>query len=206
MCHGMTAVLLVLLVGAEPSPKAAEGIPYLPDSCLRLRMQPLLLLSRPDVRADVGLDEKLARMADVAINEQRERADASHSMPEADARERRRDIDQAAELWLKTNLTLAQLKRLSEVDLQWEGPSALITRPKVAEHLKLTRSQCDALRHAVMVRNSKRAPGTFDAAVEEGLTHETSRILSPLQCEIWMAMMGRRFVPQLAGATNHPRK
>src|SRR5579872_2207777 len=118
MGHGLTAVLLCAVLAAEPAPNPAGRAYLLPDSSLGLRVQPLLLLSRPDVRADLGFTAEQAARAAAAIDEQRARAQNLRGKPDAEARALRLEIDRAAEQWLKVNLTHLQLRRLMEVDLQ----------------------------------------------------------------------------------------
>ena len=47
--------------------------------------------------------------------------------------------------WLITNLSPEQLDRLDQIDLQWEGPAAMLTRPFYDESLSLTREQREKL-------------------------------------------------------------
>ncbi len=196
MGHGLTVILLCAVLGAEPAPKVAARAYVLPDSSLGLRVQPLLLLSRPDVRADLGLDAKQAAHASTAIDELCARARALHGKPDAEARELRLEIDRAAERWLKDNLTRLQLRRLMEVDLQWEGPSALISRKIISEHLRLTAEQQKQLKIAIERRNQKRGAAGFEPEAENELAKKTLEVLSQPQREIWSVMLGPYFEPK----------
>ena len=114
-----------------------------------VRVAPMLLLSRPDVRADLGLTADQVASASRVLDEIRSRARSIRGQgdtPEVVAR--RREIDEIQWRWLAEGLSDEQRARLSQIDLQWEGATAL-TRPSVAERLGLSDSQSAALRRAV---------------------------------------------------------
>ncbi len=80
MRHGMTVVLLLLGLSVPPSTSragsdAAAAVPRpLPDDRLGIQTAPLLLLSRNDVRADLGLSPEQASAAEVEISDLYSRA------------------------------------------------------------------------------------------------------------------------------------
>jgi hypothetical protein len=117
--------------------------------------------------------------------------------PDVDAR--RRAINEAEEEWLKSRLSDAQRKRLVEIDLQWEGPSALISRPILADHIGLTPEQRAKLAQAIAERNRQRARGGDLRESEFQLFQQARTILTPEQRERWKAMLGRSFTLQRAG-------
>jgi hypothetical protein len=170
----------------------------LPDSRLGIRTAPLLLLGRPDVKADVGLDGRLAAEAERAAAELSARAAALRDQADADVIAGRRAIDEAQQRWLETQLSDAQRSRLLQVDLQWEGPSALTSRPMVADALGLTARQRQRLAQAVAERDRRRLQGMPLAQRERLLAEEALRVLTDPQKDRWKAMLGRPFVPRLA--------
>jgi hypothetical protein len=205
MGHGVTPFLAALLIGTAACVGAAPGAEEpLPDHRLGLRTAPLLLLSRPDVRADLGLVPKQAADAERMITDLFVKAVALRGKNGPDVVAARREIDVTMQTWLETHLSEAQFQRLSEVDLQWEGPSALISRPVVADHLGLTTEQRNALGLAVDERNRRRARHGLQTGVEVQLARNALAVLSPAQRNRWKAMLGRPFVPQLAGAQANP--
>jgi hypothetical protein len=176
------------------------GPPALPDDQLGIRHAPLLLLSRPDVRADLGLDAGQAGDAERALTELYLRATALKGKTGPEVLAGRRAIDEAEEEWLKTRLSDAQRKRLIEIDLQWEGPSALISRPIVADHIGLTAEQRAGLAEGIAERNRRRAQGGDLRESEYQLFQHARTILTPEQRERWKAMLGRSFTLQPAGS------
>ena len=197
MGHGLTTAAFVLALGISGVPPAARGERMsLPDCYLGHRMQPLLLLTRADVRADVGLNAAQAEAVDNAVPQFVARAAAIRGLAGPSAQDARRAVDDEAQRWLEAHLDEKQYKRLVEVDLQWEGPSSLISRPILAEHLELTPDQKTRLAQAVATRNQQRRPGTFNQSLEKALANQALTILTRKQQDLWFAMQGRRFSPQ----------
>jgi hypothetical protein len=208
MSHGMrpdpAARLVLLSLGlllasaTFPGP-CLGGHPPLPDRRLGIKTAPLWLLSRADIRADVGLDETQAAEAERVLDELLLQASALKGKvgPEVDAG--RRAINEAEEEWLKTRLSDAQRKRLIEIDLQWEGASALVSRPIVADHIGLTLEQRASLTRAIAERNRRRAQGDDLRESEYQLFQHARTLLTPEQLKRWKAMLGRSFTLGLAG-------
>src|SRR4051794_37060510 len=108
MRHGSTprlAVLVIVLLGLALLPAASGGEPPLPDSRLGVRTAPLLLLSRPDVRADLGLTSEQALSAERTITELYVQASTLKGKPDAEVLAARRAIDEAQRRWLENQLT-----------------------------------------------------------------------------------------------------
>jgi hypothetical protein len=201
----LALLCLFLATAIDPKPGFA-GPPSLPDSRLGLRQAPLLLLSRPDVRADVGLDPSQAADAERMLTDLYVKAAALRGKSGPEVLAGRRVIDEAGEEWLKTRLTEAQRKRLVEVDLQWEGPSARISRPVVADHIGLTPDQHARLAEAVNERKRQITEGADARESIPALTQLTLTLLTSEQRDRWFAMLGHHFSPQLADTrTNPPR-
>lgn len=190
MRHGSTPAALALiltLAGAAIASSADE--PPLPDSRLGLRTAPLLLLSRPDVRSDLKMTAEQSESAARAIRSMYVHAhklSGKGNSPEA-ARERRA-VDDEAFAWIETRLSPEQQARLVQVDLQWEGASALVSRPMVTKALNLSTEQILSLRSAIALRNELRVKGQAEA--EANLTKSALATLSESQRETWRRMLG----------------
>jgi hypothetical protein len=196
------AILLLAAVAASLplslSRPCLGGPPPLPDDRLGVRTAPLFLLSRLDVRAAVALDENQTREAEKELNRLFGQAVAlrGKSGPEIEAG--RKAIDAAEEQWLKTWLNESQRKRLVQVDLQWEGFSALTSRPVIADHLALTAEQRDGLARAIAERDRRRKEGADHRTSESQLAQQALQILTPEQRGLWRNMLGDPFTPQIA--------
>ena len=205
MRHGATPILAALLIGVAMSPRACRADPQpLPDSRLGIPTAPLLLLSRPDVRADIGLDPKQAEAAERAITELYARASSVKQMKGKQASVARREVNDTMLRWLQTWLTDAQRSRLEQVELQWEGPSVVVRREAVARALDLSQTQRETLRRLVDEHQRRRDQGPYQWSAEHELAQRVLSILSEPQRRRWKAMLGRPFTPQLAGAGTAP--
>jgi len=102
----------------------------------------------------------------------------------------RRAIDEAQVDWLSKSLTGNQLIRLRQIELQWEGASAMLSRPTVAEYLKLSSDQRQALVQMISERNaqhSRRSASPTDLSV---MNQKAQAILSISQRELWDNLLG----------------
>lgn len=170
----------------------------LPDERLGVRTAPLLLLSRPDVCADLDLNPNQRDDAEAAITDLYVRAAALRGKAGEPAVAGRKQIDEAQRAWFEGHLTPDQLIRLVQIDLQWEGPSALLSRPIVADTLRLSAEQRAALTQAVAGRDAARARGTPPGAADRALAAQALAQLTPEQKARWRVMLGNPFVPRLA--------
>jgi hypothetical protein len=202
MRQGAIAVLAASLLTAACSRYSLAADEALPNSRLGFRTAPLLLLSREDVRADVKLDAQQSADAEIAIRTLYARALAIKGMTGERALAERQKIDDEQWRWLERNLTEAQFTRIIQVDLQWEGPSALV-RPTVAKALGLTPEQKTILKSAIDQYKQKRYGGKAGVGEIASLSKQALNVLSPPQREQWLAMLGQPFVPRLA-ATVRP--
>jgi hypothetical protein len=203
MRHGPTlfavCVPIVLLTLVPASAPGGEG-PPLPDSRLGVRTAPLLLLSRPDVRDDLGISSEQTLSAERTITELYVQAAALKGQSDDSALAARRAIDEAQSRWLQTQLTPEQQARLAQIDLQWEGPAALMTRPVIAETLGLSDAQRKALSAAIAQRNHLRVRGGSRPQDERQLAEQALDTLSAEQRQRWRAMLGRPFAVRMAAA------
>jgi hypothetical protein len=189
--------LVVLVVGAVQGVLRAQEGQY-PASRLGVRTAPLLLLSRPDVRAEVGLTAEQATSAARTLDELHARAEALRGKTGPDVLAARRAIDETQQHWLETQLKPEQRTRLIQIDLQWEGPAALVMRPGVADTLGLSVEQRSRLAKAV-ADHKKRSPEAQQADAR-ALAQQALTMLTPEQRDQWKNLLGRPFVPQQASA------
>ena len=179
--------LAALLALAASLARGGEG---LPDARLGIRATPMLLLTRPDVRADLRLSPEQAADAGRTIDDLREKAQALKGRTDAEVVALRGEIDTASRLWIERKLTPAQRDRLIQLDLQWEGPSAVITRPIVAENLALTDTQRQVLARIVADHHSRRGSGPPVEADEAALARSIHEQLTEGQERRWQALIG----------------
>src|SRR5262249_17834855 len=112
----------------------------------------------------------------------------------------RGEIDRAMQQWIDRQLSAEQRTRLLQIDLQWEGSSALISRPALAESLALTPDQRAAPAPPGAERNRLREQGKHTLADEDRLDRRALNILTPDQQKRFFAILGPRFVPQIGKA------
>jgi hypothetical protein len=183
----------------ERAARAGEWI--LPDDRLGIRTAPLLLLSRPDVQTDLKLDRAQILGAQNMINELTRRAGALRGRTGTAVIAERRAIDEAQLDWLGKSLTGNQLQRLRQIEIQWEGPAAMLSRPSVAEHLRLTAEQRQRLARIVSDRAASRKRGPKDPTGDEAFNRQVQSILSPAQHGLWTVLLG---TPVRFAATSNP--
>jgi hypothetical protein len=212
--------ILALVVSSSPFPPTAAVLadgppaapsatpPPLPDDRLGIRTAPLYLLSRPDVRAEVGLDASQAEDAGRTLARLYQDATALRGKSGPEILAGRRAIDEAERSWIATRLNEPQRRRLIEIDLQWEGPSALISRPVVADHLGLSPEQRSRLTKAIAERDGRRAQGEGGRTAEQHLAEQALALLSREQRTRWRAMLGRPcpFTPLVARLESAPTR
>ncbi len=176
------------------SPSAADRKP-LPDSRLGIRTAPILLLTRPDVQAELKLTAEQIDEAEKEISRLYSEAAALKGKSESEAVTLRRAIDELEFRWIQQNLEDIQRERLAQVELWWEGTSALISRPWLAEKLGLTETQRKELEKAVVERDQDRKKRGFDIEAEKKLRKVGLALLTPDQKERLHAVLGAPFDP-----------
>ncbi|MFO0888973.1 MAG: hypothetical protein U0790_07470 [Isosphaeraceae bacterium] len=182
---------VVLAAGTQGySASAVAGEWILPESRMGIRTAPILLLSRPDIQADLRLDSEQIAGAREMINELTRRATALRGKAGGEVVAERRAIDEAQLDWLSRNLTGNQLERLRQLEMQWEGVSAMLSRPMVAEYLKLSAEQRQSLARLIAEQNSarKRSPGA--GADDRAFAAKVLGVLSQAQQEQWKNLLG----------------
>jgi hypothetical protein len=188
MRRGIASTLaLTAALAMATRTQAGEG---LPDARLGIRATPMLLTTRPDVRADLRLSPEQAADAERTVDELRDKARALKGRNDAEAATLRGEIDTASRLWIERKLTPAQRDRLIQLDLQWEGPAAVITRPIVAENLALTDTQRQALAKVVAEHHGRRGSGPLVEADEAKLGGAIYGSLTEEQVKRWLTLIG----------------
>jgi hypothetical protein len=167
------------------------------DDRLGMRTPLLFLLVRSDIQKDLGLEP--ARVAEVNrfAAELYERALSLKGRVGPGVVAARRAIDEAESEWLSKHLKPEQRERLGQIDLQWEGVSALLSRPVVIDFLGLTEEQRDHVSRVcsdAMKDRVRRGPWTYEEHIE--LIRKALAVLSDKQKDLWAKVLGRpcRFV------------
>jgi len=163
-------------------------------------------LSRSDVRVELALSAEQASAAEQMMSQLYVRAAALRGKTGLDVLTARRAIDAAEQQWIETQLTDAQRTRLVQIDLQWEGPAALVTRPILADSLGLSSAQKQSLSRAVAEVSRKRAQGQYQPSDERNLAELALSLMNADQKARWKAMLGRPFVPQVAASPGRPTR
>jgi hypothetical protein len=187
-----TALLWVVtpLAGILLDATGRAGEWTLPDNRLGIRTAPLLLLSRPEVDRELKLERSQILGARRMIDDLTRRAVALRGKTGAAVIAERRMIDEAQLQWLSRNLTGNQLERLRQIELQWEGAGAMLSRPRVAEYLRLTPEQRQGLARVVTERNAAKMRGLTAPADEPAFNERAQSLLSAAQRELWVNLLG----------------
>ncbi len=202
MRQGSTLALVSLWLGTVgwAGPSAFAGGWGLPNESRGARVAPLLLLSRPDVRDDLKLTPDQAVEADRAIADFHRQAVGLKGRTDASAKAERRVVDERQWMWIELHLNDDQRDRLGQLDLRWEGPAAMHTRPAVAEALSLSPDQKAAIGRAVADRTTERAKDPI--AAEKRFDHKVIAFLDEGQKQRWDRMLGRPFAPKVLAASS----
>jgi hypothetical protein len=204
MRQGTTFALVPLCLGIMLSPALADSW-ALPDESRGTRVAPLFLLSRPEVRDDLQLAPEQSAEVDKAIEDLFFKAAALKGKTGEAAVAGRRAVDEGQKVWLEKHLTPEQVDRLVQIDLRWEGPAALSTRPSVAESLALSDEQKAALSHAVHERNAHRDKTKDAVTADRQLAARAMSVLSEAQKQRWERMLGRPLPLKTAAAAGAQR-
>jgi hypothetical protein len=192
MRHGSTrfACLAFLALGLWPALGSAGEQYALTNARLGYRATPLLLLSRADVCADLALTPAQVESAGREILKIQDQVKSLKDRPnDAGTIRERRAIDEEALAWIDSRLTPDQKIRLEQLDLQWEGPSAIITRGHVSRTLHLSAEQTATMVTARQRRDAARLKGHEDA--DHILAEVALACLNKSQRETWLAMLGK---------------
>jgi DNA-binding TFAR19-related protein (PDSD5 family) len=191
MRHGWAVfpILIFLVLGLCGFTRPARGSEPLDDR-LGVRTAPIFLLTRPDIQADLKLDSRqiaLCRRAALALQRQ---ASLLRGRKDPGANAARLQVDDEMTRWLSKALTPDQLARLDQIDMQWEGAAAMLSRPFLAESLNLTPQQETNIRGCISNGRARRAQGpwTYEDHIDQ--TRKASATLDARQGRLWAHVLG----------------
>ncbi|ODT98823.1 MAG: hypothetical protein ABS79_05285 [Planctomycetes bacterium SCN 63-9] len=151
----------------------------------------ILLLTRPEIQQELQLTPKLISEAKTLGSELQRRATALHGQSGPGVLTARRVIDEHQTQWLSEHLSPTQLERLQQLDLQWEGPTACVSRPIIADYLRLSAEQRASITQLIANRESIRKQQGRPAETEEAFARSILHKLSRPQQEQWNELQGR---------------
>ena len=160
------------------------------------RHSALLLVSEvlDDLQASVQQRERLNEM----VEQRREPPRKLRDMSRDEQRQHFLAIAREHETTLSAILSTAQLQRLRQIALQWQGPR----EPNLAKTLKLTADQKDRLRaiEAEKYRNvffdrNRKEPGATEAHEDSAKSamQKMLAVLSPDQLQQWRSLTGKPY-------------
>jgi hypothetical protein len=193
---GLGILLSPALAGSSDDSKSWS----LPDESQGTRVAPLFLLSRPEIREDLGLTPALSQQVEKEINDLFTEAAKIKGKTGTEAIAQRKKVDESQKAWLENNLAPDQVDRLAQIDLRWEGPAAIVTRPSVASPLSLSDEQKAALKRAMAERNAQREKAKDHHAADQQFTQRVMSILTEGQKQSWERMLGRPIALKTAAA------
>lgn len=183
----LIVTLAVLMLGSAVAAQEWS----LPDSRLNVRTAPILLLSRADIQAELGVTAEQTRSLMRVVSDLRDRAAGIKGVADVDAIVARREIDKAESNWIETQLNDAQQARLLQVDLQWEGVAALISRPWVANSLGLSSVQRKQIAEEVARAHAQLDDSAHPNDAESVLAGRVMPMLNRDQYAQWKALLGK---------------
>lgn len=183
----MAAFLLATLAGGAGAVRA-----QVPDEAIGARLSPILLLSRTDVRQELELTAEQSEAVFRAIGAFHSRAETLRGQAGPEAIAQRREIDEEAGRWIAERLNEEQRARLDQIDLQWHGASALVSRPTIAASLELTAEQRTQIQQA-LARGA--LAGEDPVQAHRRLQRDAVAVLDEQQRLRWLSMVGRPFEP-----------
>jgi hypothetical protein len=197
-------VVVLALFGAGPDAPSDQAAVL--DDRLGIRTAPILLLARPDVQLELGLDPTQISGARSTTARLLEKALSSRNQSGPAVEAERRRINQEMTHWLGQNLNAEQLDRLFQIDLQWEGVSAMLSRPLVTEYLKLTVQQRLAVSRILAAqRETRQVRGALTPREHEQFLRQALAVLSPGQKDLWDRLLGPPCRFTIGGQVRAPR-
>ena len=192
MRHGWTVFPTLIFLGLGLcgfSWPARAGEPL--DDLLGRRTVPIVLLLRSDVQLDLNLKPKQVMECERAAVSLYDRASGLKGRRDSGANAARLQIDLEMDRWLSENLTPEQFGRLEQIDLQWEGAGALLSRPFLDDSLQLTDQQKNKIKECISESNAQRAARrawTYDDHVNQ--TRQAISVLDERQRTLWIRSLG----------------
>ena len=185
--------LVIALSGAGTfvsSTTAAHGAEPLDDR-LGVPTVPIFLLLRSDIQKDLELEATQVAGVTRAASEFYAKALNLKGKTGPGQLAARKQIDTEAKTWMSTHLNPKQRERLAQIDLQWEGASALLNRPVVAEYLGLSKENQTEVARVISDAAELRAKAgrlTYDEHVE--ITRKAVALLTEKQRQQWVHVLG----------------
>jgi hypothetical protein len=161
------------------------------DDRLGRRTVPIMLLMRPDVQADLKLEPDQVAEARRTAAELYYKAMGLRGQTGPALEAARRAIDGEESVWLNRHLSELQFERLRQIDLQWEGVAAMLSRPVIADHLNLSAEQKRTLgRYAAQQRQPRKGQSRWTPADQARLARQAMTVLSDNQRQLWYSLLG----------------
>jgi hypothetical protein len=192
MRHGLTVFPTLMLLGlglcgfTQP---VRGGEPL--DDRLGGRTVPIFLLTRSDIQADLKLKSEQVTECHRAARAFQHMASRLIGRKDPAVVAARREIDESLTEWLSKHLSSEQLGRLDQIDMQWEGASAMLSRPFLDEGLNLTDEQKKKVRECLAEGNAQRARGVWTFEDHTNQTKKATGILDERQRVLWTRVLGR---------------
>jgi hypothetical protein len=161
------------------------------DDRLGVRVAPVFLLIRSDIQKDLGLEPGQIAEVNRFAAALYAKALSLKGKVGPDVVAARRAIDEEESEWMSSHLKAEQRERLGQIDLQWEGASAVLNRRAVTEYLGLTSEQHDQV--ARVYSDAKRTrvregPWHYEEHLE--ITRKAIAVLSEKQKQLWVRVLG----------------
>jgi hypothetical protein len=191
MSHGLTGVRACLLVGVAVlgfTRDARSGDPL--DDRLGVRSAPIFLLTRADVQRDLALQDSQVAEIQHEASELYRKARALKGNKASGVVAARRVIDDESSQWLAAHLTPRQRERLAQIELQWEGAGAMLSRPLVTEYLNLNPDQQNKVAGCISEARAQRPQGPWDYDGHVALTRKVISLLPEKQADLWIKLLG----------------
>lgn len=176
----------------DPAIMRTSMVWQLPDDRMGIRTAPILLLSRNDVAEELHLTADQRKKTWEKIADLGRKAAELKGRGDNDSMALRRSVDQSQLQWLRAELTPEQLARLTQIDLQWEGPSAILSRPQVGEAMHLTADQRSKIQG--ILKSDSKTPNVPPSQTRLELTKKVFRELDETQQQAWRSLVGPDFV------------
>ena len=192
---GTLLALVALCAKASEPPRVV-----LPDDRYGTRVAPLLLLTRADVRDDLHFSEGQSDAAIQVANQMFLKAVTLSGKRGPEFIAARKAIDESSTRWIEANLSSDQQTRLVQIDLQWEGLSAIVSRPLVVAALGLTEDQRKTIRASIDAFEAIKTRKTLSTEEKKTSIDQVLGVLNPIQSTRWEAMLGRPFAPSFTKA------
>ncbi|MGO9922296.1 MAG: hypothetical protein ACLQIB_47320 [Isosphaeraceae bacterium] len=183
-------VVLGLEIAGLGSAGSGQAGEFLDDRFGR-RTVPIMLLMRSDVQSDLKLEPDQIAEARRTAEELYYKAMPLRGQSGPALEAARRAIDAEQSVWLSRHLSALQFERLRQIDLQWEGVAAMLSRPVIADYLNLSAEQKRALGQFVARhRQSRTGQLRWTPADQASLARQALTALSDDQRQLWYSLLG----------------